>query len=128
MKGWPMYQDIQQLKELGLNKSQVKRQLNINWKTVNRYWEVTPEEFAELQKKTKSRHKKLESYKEQILNWLNKYPDISSAQIHDWLREHYPDNYQGKERSLRRYISDLRKEYRGEYAACRTYAIGFSLH
>jgi transposase len=111
VKGWPMYQDIQQLKELGLNKSQVERQLNINWKTVNRYWDVTPEEFAELQRKAKNRHKKLEPYREQILNWLNKHPDISSAQIHDWLKEYYPDSYQGRERSLRRYISELRKEY-----------------
>jgi len=29
-----MYQELQQLKEMGLNKSQVQRQLGIDWKTV----------------------------------------------------------------------------------------------
>lgn len=111
MKGWPVYQDIQQLKEIGLNKSQAGRQLGINWKTVDYYWEMTPDEFAEQQKKSKNRRKNLEPYKDQILDWLNRYPDLSSAQVHDWLKEHYGDRYQGKERTLRRYISDLRQEY-----------------
>jgi hypothetical protein len=48
-----MYQDLQQLKEMGLNKSQVQRQLGIDWKTVDRYWEVTPEEFAEIRRSNK---------------------------------------------------------------------------
>ena len=75
MKGWPVYQDIQQLKERGLNKSQVERQLGINWKTVNYYWEMTAEEFAERQKRAKKRRKNLEPYKDTILDWLHKYPD-----------------------------------------------------
>jgi len=111
VKGWPVYQDIQQLKERGLNKSQVERQLGINWKTVNYYWEMTAEEFAERQKRAKKRRKNLEPYKDTILDWLHKYPDLSGAQVHDWLKEHYGDKYQGKERTLRRYISDLRQEY-----------------
>lgn len=111
MKGWSVYQDIQQLKEIGLNRSQTKRQLGINWKTVDYYWEMTPDEFAEQQKKSKNRRKNLEPYKDQILDWLNRYPDLSGAQVHDWLKEHHGDSYQGKERTLRRYISDLREEY-----------------
>lgn len=106
-----MYQDIQQLKEMGLNKSQAERLIGINWKTVDNYWEMTPEEFAARQKKSKNRRKNLESFKEQILDWLHKYPDLSGAQVHDWLKEHYGDRYQGKERTLRRYISSLRQEY-----------------
>jgi len=111
LKGWPVYQDIQQLKEMGLNKSQAERLIGINWKTVDNYWEMTPEEFAARQKKSKNRRKNLESFKEQILDWLHKYPDLSGAQVHDWLKEHYGDRYQGKERTLRRYISSLRQEY-----------------
>lgn len=99
----------QQLKELGLNKSQVGRQLAINWKTVDFYWDMTPEEFAERQSKAKNRRKILEPYTDQILQWIMKFPDISSAQIHDWLKEYHGDNYYGKERTVRRYVSDLRR-------------------
>lgn len=109
MKGWPMYQELQQLKELGLNKSQVQRKLSIDWKTVNRYWEVTPDEFAEIRRNNK-RTRKLEKYEDQIVKWLQEYPDMSSAQIHDWLKEHYPD-YQGRERTLRRYVRSLRTQH-----------------
>ena len=109
MKGWPMYQELQQLKEMGLNKSQVQRQLGIDWKTVDRYWEVTPDEYDEIRKNTK-RTRKLEKYEEQIVRWLQEHPDMSSAQIQDWLKQHYLD-YQGKERTLRRFIRSLRIQY-----------------
>jgi transposase len=106
VKGWPMYQDLQQLKAMGLNKSQVKRRLGIDWKTVDRYWKVTPDEFSEM-RRNNQRTKKLEKYEDQIVRWLQEHPDISSAQVHDWLKEHYPD-YHGKERTLRRYVASLR--------------------
>jgi len=109
LKGWPMYQELQQLKELGLNKSQVARQLKVDWKTIDHYWEVTPGKFAQMRYSSK-RAKKLGQYKDQIVRWLRKYPDISSAQIHDWLKEYYPD-YQGKERTLRRLVGNLRIKY-----------------
>jgi len=109
VKGWPMYQELQQLKEMGLNKSQVQRKLSIDWKTVDRYWEVTPDEFAEIRRNNK-RTKKLKKYEDQIVKWLQEHPDMSSSQIHDWLKEHYPD-YQGKERTLRRYVSSLRTQH-----------------
>lgn len=98
MKGWPMYQDLQQLKEMGLNKSQVQRQLGIDWKTVNRYWEMTPDEFAEIRRNNK-RTRKLEKYEDQIVRWLQEYPDMSSAQVQDWLKQNHSD-YQGKEKTL----------------------------
>ena len=66
MKGWPMYQKLQQLKEMGLNKSQVQRQLGIDWKTVDRYWGVTPDEFAEIRTSPK-RSRKLEKYEGRIV-------------------------------------------------------------
>ena len=72
---------------------------------------MTAEEFAEQQKKSKKRHKNLEPYKDTIIDWLHKYPDLSGAQVHNWLKEHYCDKYQGKERALIRYIGDLRQEY-----------------
>ncbi|MDI9474492.1 MAG: helix-turn-helix domain-containing protein, partial [Bacillota bacterium] len=33
-----MFIEIQQLKQSGFNKSQVARHLNLNWKTVDKYW------------------------------------------------------------------------------------------
>ena len=53
------------------------------------------------------KNKETRKYEDQIVRWLQEHPDISSAQVHDWLKEHYPD-YHGKERTLRRYVASLR--------------------
>ncbi len=105
-----MYSEIQQLKEKGLNKSQVARKLNINRRTVDKYWEVTPDGFAKLKEGSRVRTKKLEKHKGLILSWLLEFPDASAAQIEDWLKENNIEYY-GKERTLRRYVARLREEY-----------------
>jgi len=110
VKGWVMYQENQQLRELGLNKSQVARKLRIDRRTVSKYWRVTPDEFAQLREKAGRRKKGLDRYKRRIVGWLMEFPEISTAQIHDWLKENYRD-YHGKERTLRRYIKKLREQY-----------------
>ncbi|OPJ63386.1 IS21 family transposase [Clostridium oryzae] len=110
MKGWNMFAEIKGLKKLGLNKSQIKRELNIDYKTVDKYWDMPPDRYAQLVKEAKSRRKKIDEYKDEILEWLRDFRDISAAQIYDWLRERY-GKLNFKERSLRHYISDLRKEF-----------------
>lgn len=111
LKGWNLFGEIKQHKSMGLNKSQVQRLLNINYKTVDKYWDMTPDEYAQLSKEAKSRTKKIDKYKDEILEWITDFRDISSAQVYDWLRERYGDlNF--KERSLRHYISDLREVYK----------------
>jgi transposase len=108
MLGWSMYIQIQQYKEIGLKRSQVARRLGINIKTVNRYWKVTPKEMVELQ--DMKRKSKYSEYEEVILEWLREYPDLSSSQIHDWLKERYSE-YKGKPRTIRNLVRRLRKEH-----------------
>ncbi|QNO13365.1 transposase [Alkalicella caledoniensis] len=108
MVRWKMYSDIHHFKDIGLNKTQVANRLNLNYKTVRKYWDVTPDEFLEIQKSRKAR--KLDKYHDPILTWLKQFPDISTAQIHDWLLEHYQDKTI-KDRTLRNYIMDLRKKH-----------------
>ncbi|MFZ5598044.1 MAG: hypothetical protein ACOY35_00490 [Bacillota bacterium] len=94
-----MYSEIHQLKSMGFNKSQVARQTSLNVKTVNKYWEVGPDGFAE-NIQNSSRRKKLDPYHNVILSWLQQYPDMSASQVMDWLEEHYPEG-QFRELSLK---------------------------
>jgi transposase len=105
-----MYSQIQQLKATGLNKAQTARHLKINVKTVKKYWNVDADGFAEIRQKGGSRKKRLKEYEEIVLKWLQEYPDISSAQVTDWLEEHYYDQTV-RERTVRRMVSRLRKEH-----------------
>ncbi|PHJ39783.1 hypothetical protein P378_01380 [Desulforamulus profundi] len=109
MVRWKMYSDVYQLKEMGLKKSQVARQLSINIKTVRKYWDVDAEGYSEQLQQSRSRSRKLDQYCDVILGWLRQFPDMSSAQVMDWLKEHYKINC--KERTVRRYVSNLRKKH-----------------
>ncbi|MCB2358681.1 integrase [Clostridium estertheticum] len=63
MKGWNMFSEIKKYKTLGFNKSQVGRAININYKTVQKYWDMTPDRYAKVTIESKIRHKKLMSTK-----------------------------------------------------------------
>ncbi len=105
-----MYSEIHQLKSIGLKKAQVAKRLEIDVKTVTKYWEASPEQFHQMQQGSRSRTKKLKCYRDTILKWLRENPDMSTAQILDWLKEHY-DDFSVRERTLRRYIEELRKKH-----------------
>lgn len=107
---WQMYLEIQQLKQLGLNKSQVERNLGISRTTVTKYWDLTPEEVNQLVESLNTRRKKLDAFKNEILSWLNKFPDLSAAQVLDWLQERYTD-IGVCESTVRNYVRQLRKEF-----------------
>ena len=59
---------------------------------------------------TKRRTRKLDPYIQEILRWLREHPDLSSAQIADWLEESYP-TFEVGESTIRDYVRDMRKEY-----------------
>lgn len=123
MKGWNLFSEIKQHKTMGLNKSQVQRLLNINYKTVDKYWDMTPDEYGTLVKEAKNRSKKIDKYKDEVLEWIIDFRDISAAQVYDWLREKYGE-LDFKERSLRHYISNLRKKHKlPKLATARQYEV-----
>lgn len=106
------YEKIQELKRNHLKKAQVARHLHIDPKTVSKYWDMPPDVFAATTNRAQRRRKKADDYKEFILHCLRKYPDMSSAQIYDWVKERtgmiiLPF----RQRSFRNYVKALRDEY-----------------
>jgi len=101
---------IKEQKLNGFKKSQASRNLNLDYKTVSKYWDMTNEEYINLNKKSKSRTKKPDKYKDNILDWISENRDMSTAQIQDWLLER---NYEMdfSDRTLRNYVSELRTEF-----------------
>jgi len=85
-----MYGKINGHKQQGLNKSQVARKLGLNVKTVAKYWEMELEEYEGCSL-AGTRTSKLDPYHPAILAWLKESPDLSSAQVLDWIKERYND-------------------------------------
>lgn len=102
---------IQELKRNHLNKSQVSKRLGIDYKTVLKYWDMPPDEFARARERSRVRAKKADAYKSYVVECLQKYPDMTAAQIDDWIRENYSiSELPCKERAFRNYVRAVRKE------------------
>lgn len=72
-----MYMEIQQLLKKGFSKSKVADKLGVSRATVYRHLKRSPSEMAEWVESLQTRKKKLDPYKELILNWLREHPDLS---------------------------------------------------
>ena len=119
MKGYSVYNAIKQLKDQGFKKAAVARQLDINRRTVDRYWDMSVDEYEAMKSEVR-RKQALDKYQDAILGWLKDYPSISSAQILDWLKENYDAYF--SERTVSRYVKELREKFNlPKHADKRTY-------
>ncbi|CAM3949555.1 IS21 family transposase [Alkalicoccus chagannorensis] len=105
-----MYHDIYQLKQQGFKIRGIARKLGISRTTVYKYLAKSPEEMAVWMASTRTRIKRLDPYEMVIQTWLSEHPDLSSAQVQDWLKEKYPNLSVG-EATVRNYVRDLRDKY-----------------
>lgn len=105
-----MFIEIHQLKDQGFRVAAIAKKLDISRNTVYKYLEMNYEEFKEWYATLESRRKKLDPYQEDIVSWLKEHPDLSSAQIEDWLKERYPNVNVGGS-TIRSYVTQIRDIY-----------------
>lgn len=110
MKKLALYSKIIDLKNQGFSRRSIATKLSISRNTVKAYLDRDENEMSEWLASTRSRKKALDDYQETILDWLRKNPDMSAAQIGDWLEERHYGSF--AESTVRRYVSDLRKKYK----------------
>ncbi|MFB3165522.1 helix-turn-helix domain-containing protein [Neobacillus sp. 179-J 1A1 HS] len=110
MDKFEMYVEIRGMLNQKYSISTIARKLNISRNTVYKYIRKSPEEMAEWTASTMTRSKKLDIHKDLILHWLREYPDITAAQVEDWLEERFPDFKIG-ESTVRNYVKCLREDY-----------------
>jgi len=108
MKRWPMYTELQSLKNLGFSKRQVANQLDVDFRAVSKYWDMDPDTF-EKTIANRQRRRNLVLYEGVILDWLRQNPGMTAAQVLDWLKEHY--QVVVSERTTQRFVERLRKQY-----------------
>jgi transposase len=112
MIDWMNYGTIQEHKRNGLNKSQTARRTGLDYKTILKYWDMPPDIFAVEAAASKTRKKKADTYREFVLECLTKYPDMSAAQVYDWIKERTClETLNFQERCFRDYVKSIREEY-----------------
>ncbi|MEO6732232.1 MAG: DDE-type integrase/transposase/recombinase [Ferruginibacter sp.] len=85
-----MYHEIHRMDREGLSVSQICRALVLNWRTVKNHLSMSEREFDRFMERQSGPRKNLLPYESFIKDRLEQYPDTSAAQMHDWLKEHFP--------------------------------------
>jgi len=87
---WIMYYEVHHQHLNGMTPSQIASFLVMDTRTVKKLLAMNEQEFIDSQEKLSTRTKKLSPYEDYIKSRLELCLDASSAQVHDWLKEHYP--------------------------------------
>lgn len=105
-----IYNEIHQLRSAGFTNSAIAKKLKISRNRVIDYGNMTPDDFCEFILSLQNRSKKLDPYHEEIVSWLKEHPDLTGAQIFDWLEERLGVNSVA-ENTVRNYVNELREIY-----------------
>ena len=97
-----------QLKLQGYPQTVIAEKLNIDRKTVWKYWKMSEERFRERRQSYLCREKSFASYKDEILEIYknNDFERLPMSSVYDYLEELY-DELPGTEKTLRNYIHYL---------------------
>ena len=103
-----MYQKIQTCKRQGLLKAEISRKLELDPRTVAKYYEMSEEDYREYLKKHNYRFKVFSTYREDVLAVyrLNGNAKLNVTAVYDYLEEKH-GKLPGNEKTLRNYIKYL---------------------
>ncbi|MFD1708427.1 helix-turn-helix domain-containing protein, partial [Siminovitchia sediminis] len=105
-----MIVEVHQLKRQGFKVAAIARKCNLSRTTVYEYLEMDFEEACRWTEELKTRQRKLDPYRDDILAWLKEHPDLSASQISDWLEERCNFKNVG-DSTVRTYVRELREKY-----------------
>lgn len=106
-----MYHQIQKMSRDGWSKTRISEFLGINWRTVSKYSKISEEEFLAITEVQCNRQKLLASFEGFVKIKLEKYPDTKAAQMHDWLKEHYPGFPEVTPKTVYNYVIWVRQRH-----------------
>lgn len=106
-----MWYKVQELTEKGLNKSQIRRETDLDRATIGKYQQMEEDSFHNWIKNKRNLPKKLSRYREYVKDLLGKAPYLSAAQVEDRLKEHYDDLPDIHSKTVYNFVQSIRKEY-----------------
>ncbi len=106
-----MYHLVKQMDYEGHSITKIAEHFGINWRTVKRMLSTSEQEFSQGLEKGRVKKRSLDAYEVFIKEKLSTFPDTSSAQMHDWLKEHHPDFPQVSQKTVFNYVHHLRGRY-----------------
>jgi len=106
-----MFYEVQRLRQQGRSINEVSKALDLNRRTVTKYEKMTEAEFSHLKTKMECKEKLLDSYEGYVRTRLIDAPAASTAQVHDWLKEKYPDFISVSPKTVYNFVMGVRNKY-----------------
>ena len=88
---WIMYHQTQKLSMLGFSSKRIARYMGLDPRTIRKYLVMSEQDFEQYLTNLSTRNKVLSDYESFVKDKLTIFPDTTTAQIHDWLKEHHLD-------------------------------------
>lgn len=101
---------VHHYKKKGYPNTKISRLLGLHRNTVSAYLKKKPEDSISWLEAQETRSKKLDPYKETIVGWLSDEPDLSAAQVEDWLKEQF-NFHEAASSTIRSYVKEVRETY-----------------
>ena len=118
-----MFEEIHDLKRKGFSVAYISRHLVMDRRTIKKILTMSQEEFLAFKQKQSSRKKLLDRYEEFVRFRLEDCPQASSAQVHDWLKEHHEDLIKVHEKTVFNFVLYIRHKHGiPKPFSCRDYA------
>lgn len=109
LNNWIMYHEIHKLERLGFNKSKIAHYLVMDVRTVYKYLQMSEEDYENYLLAKEQRDKVLAPYEAFVKGKLSQFQDTSTAQIHDWLKEHHPEFPEVSPRTVYNFVMFVRQ-------------------
>lgn len=111
LQKYVMWNKVKELKSNGFNNSQISRKLGLYRGTVARYLLMSESEYLSSSSYRRTYSHKLDAYERYIYDQLDACSDLSSSQIHDRLKEHFPTLPLINAKTVYNYVLHVRQKY-----------------
>ena len=108
---WMMYHEIHKMKRDGFSTRKIGQELAMNYRTVKKYLDMSEDDFFHHLESKGQRYKKLAPYEEFTKEKLSLYPQTSSAQMHDWLKENHENFPKICPKTVYNFVMYIRQKY-----------------
>ena len=106
------YYEVHKLSRDGFSISYISKLLVLNWRTVKKLLSIEDDRNYEAYLQSSSdKDKILEPYESFVKSRLEQYLDTSSAQMHDWLKEHFKDFPAVSPKTVFNFVVWVRQKY-----------------
>ena len=109
LNNWIMYHHTQQFSRLGFSSKRIARYMGLDPRTIRKYLVMSEQDYEQHLINLSTRNKVLSDYESFVKDKLTTFPDTTTAQIHDWLKEHHPDFPQVSTKTVYNFVMYVRQ-------------------